>query len=169
MFFQLLRNLSCWRPNYAHYCMARERMHTITDINRIMEGLYMNRYGDVTKMNICSLNLIKGTARIENYCNIRQFVIQRVPLEGSHGKCWFTTTCHTCMKCGCHRRCWKCPLVCSMYTWLVTVVSKNNGPSIRRCDKAQNTPNSGDGGVLLAVHARFHYATNVFFGIYITG
>jgi hypothetical protein len=40
------------------------------------------------------------------------------------------------MKCGCHRRCWKCPPVCSMYTWLVTVVSKNMRPIIRRCDNA---------------------------------
>jgi hypothetical protein len=28
----------------------------------------------------------------------------------------------------------------SMYTWLITVVSKNIGPIIRCCDKAQNKP-----------------------------
>jgi hypothetical protein len=59
-----------------------------------------------------------------------------VPLEGSPGKCWFTSACRIYMKCGCHRRCWKCPPVCSTYTWLVTVVLKNMGPIIRRCDNA---------------------------------
>jgi hypothetical protein len=40
----------------------------------------------------------------------------KINCDGSPGKCWFTSACHTCMKCGCHRRRWKCPPVCSMYT-----------------------------------------------------
>jgi hypothetical protein len=55
--------------------------------------------------------------------------IQCVPLEGSPGKCWFISACHTCMKCGCHRRCWKCPPVCSMYTWLVYSCVEEHGPN----------------------------------------
>jgi hypothetical protein len=84
----------------------------------------------------------------------QQLNVQCVPLEGSPGKCWFTSACRACMKCGCHRRKW--PPVCSVLTWLVTAVSKNMGPIIRRL--------SGNGGVPRTVHAGFHYPTNRWFG-----
>jgi hypothetical protein len=31
--------------------------------------------------------------------------------------CLFTFACHTCMKCGCHRRCCKCPPWASIHNW----------------------------------------------------
>jgi hypothetical protein len=30
---------------------------------------------------------------------------------------WFTFACHTCMKCGCHRRCWRWPPWASIHNW----------------------------------------------------
>jgi hypothetical protein len=65
------------------------------------------------------------------FCShLNDSLLQCVPLEGSPGKCWFTSACHACTKCGCHRRKW--PPVCSVLTWLVTAVWKNMGPIIRR-------------------------------------
>jgi hypothetical protein len=85
----------------------------------------------------------------------KHLYIQCIPLEGSPGKCWFTFACHTCMKCGCHRRCFKYPPVCWMYTWLVAVVSKNMGPIIWRCDNARSRQSWGEmrGACLLSRHS----------------
>jgi hypothetical protein len=88
---------------------------------------------------ICGLPSVINWTQVECSCyQIQYLLVQCVPLEGSPRKCWFTSACHTCMKCGCRRRCWKCPPVCSVYTWLVTVESRSMGPIIRRCDNARS-------------------------------
>jgi hypothetical protein len=55
-------------------------------------------------------------------------LIQCVLLEGSPGKCWFTSACHTCTKC-CHRRCWKCPPVCSIVHLTCYSCVEEHGPN----------------------------------------
>jgi hypothetical protein len=61
-------------------------------------------------------NYFSQLLNVHNVSDVRLIEVQRVLLEGSPEKCWFSSACHTCMKCGCYRRCCKCPPVCSMYT-----------------------------------------------------